>query len=155
MRLVARDLAMGIYELDTILENNEVDKYAFHQWKENPRFLSYLKQERDAWNAASNVAERAKLKAGIIMEEFMVDAHHELRDRKTPLNQRVELAKLLARVAGMGEQKVTTGGNGSGFHLQINIGSGAAPVVVTQKASPVIEHDDYDPFTSPDTLSDE
>lgn len=155
MRKVARDLAMGIYELKDILASNDVDVFAFDRWKAHPRFLEYLKQEREAWNSASNVSERTKLKAGIIMEEFMVGAHNELHDKKTPLNQRVELAKLLAKVAGMGEPKVGAGGGGSGFHLQINIAPGAAPVVIQPKVvqhQAVPEEDDYDPFTSPQTL---
>jgi hypothetical protein len=156
MRKVARELAMGIYELDTILDQNEVDEYTFHRFKEHPRFLEYLKQEREAWNAASNVSERTKLKAGIIMEEFMIDAAKDLIDKKTPLNQRVELAKLLAKVAGMGEARTPIGGGVGGFQLNINIGPGVAPVVIKPTFAQTIEHDndDYDPFTSPTTLED-
>lgn len=154
MRKVARDLAMGLYELETILKTHEVDQYQFMRWQTHPRFLDYLKQEQDAWNSANNVAERTKLKAGIIMEEFMVGAHGELHDKKTPLNQRVELAKLMARLAGMGEPKAGAVGGG-GFQLQINIGSGAPPVVIQPSFQQTIEHDDdYDPFTSPTTLDD-
>lgn len=158
MRKVARDFAMDIYPLDVILKNHEVHVLDFHRWKEHPRFLNYLKQERDAWNAANNVSERAKLKAGIIMEEFMVTAHTELGNQKTPLNQRVELAKLLAKMAGMGEPKVGAGVGGGGFQLSINIAPGAPPVVVKATMPQVIEHDEddgYDPFTSPTTLDDE
>lgn len=153
---------MGIYELDTILKTQEVDKYAFMKWKDHPRFIEYLRQETDAWNAAANVGERTKLKAGIIMEEFMTGAFTELHDKKTPLNQRVELAKLLAKLAGMGEPRVAAGGaGGGGFNLQINIAPGVAPVVVQQQV-PTIEHEDtwpsdedgYDPFTSPTTLDE-
>lgn len=159
MRKVARELAQDFYPLDEILKNNDVPPAVFHKFKEHPRFLDYLKQEREAWNAASNVAERTKLKAGIVIEEFMVNAHTELNDKKTPLNQRVELAKLLAKVAGMGEPKVIGGGGGpgSGFQLNINISPTAPPVIIhAQAVHPVIEHEDdgYDPFTSPTTLDD-
>ena len=157
LRKVARDLAQGLYELDDILKNNDVTNAMFNKFKEHPRFLEYLKQEREAWNAAGNVSERAKLKAGIIIEEFMVQAHTELGSKTTPLNQRVELAKILGRIAGMGEPKTVGGGGpGGGFQLNINIAPGAAPVVVQAKVVHTIDHDDdgYDPFTSPTTLDD-
>lgn len=156
LRKVARELAQGIYDLDTILKNNDVTPAMFHRYKEHPRFLDYLKQEREAWTAANNVGERTKLKAGIIIEEFMVNAHVELSDKKTPLNQRVELAKFLGRVAGMGEGVRPGGGpGGGGFQLNINIAPGAPPVVVQATHVQTIDHDDYDPFTSPTTLDDE
>ena len=159
MRFIAPfSFAQGFYDLDQILQNNDVSPAIFHKFKEHPRFLDYLKQEREQWNAASNVSERAKLKAGIIIEEFMVQAHVELSDKKQPLNQRVELAKFLGRVAGMGEPKLGAGGgNGPGFQLNINISPTAPPVVVqAQVVHPVIDHEDdgYDPFTSPTTLDE-
>jgi hypothetical protein len=174
MRMVARNLAMGIYEIDVILKNCDVKITDFNRWRNHPRFLEYLKSEKDAWTAAQNTPERAKLKAGIIMEEFMVDAFTELRDKKTPLNQRVELAKLLAKIAGMGEREAvpTGGGAGGGFNLQINIGAGLQPVTINHSIpaqTQALEYseynsrdlsfdtgaDDYDPFTSPQTLDDE
>lgn len=157
MRKVARELAQDFYTLDEILKNNDVSNATFNKFKEHPRFLDYLKSEREAWRAASNVAERTKLKAGIIMEEFMLNAHADLSDKKQPLNQRVELAKLLAKVAGMGEPRVIgAGGPGGGFQLNINIAPTAPPIVIhAQTVHPIIDHDDYDPFTSPTTLDDE
>src|SRR6478609_8393416 len=92
MRLVARNLAQGLYELSKILEFCNVPLREFNRWKEHPRFLALLKSEREAWNAASNTAERTKLKAGIAMEEWILDAYGELKDRKQPLNHRMEMA---------------------------------------------------------------
>jgi len=153
MRKVARALALDIYPLPDILRDLNVDPYAFQLWSTKPRFLEYLKTERDAWTSAANTPERVKLKAGIIMEEYMVQAHTELRNATTPLNQRVELAKLIAKMSGIGEQKSAVGGSGSGFQLNINIGPGAPPVIV--QASKIHQHDDeYDPFTSPVTLEE-
>lgn len=128
MRVVARNLAMGIHDLDQILTFCNVNSQDFHRWKENPRFLMYLRAETEAWNNAQNVGERTKLKAGIVMEEWLPEAYTELRDRKTPLNQRVMLGQLVAKIAGMGEPRgigVGVAGEGGGFTLQINIGNTA------------------------------
>lgn len=128
MRLVARNVAMGIHDLNEILEVCGVDPRDFTRWQGNPRFQMYLRAEQEAWNNASNVGERAKLKAGILIEEWLPEAYGELRDRKTPLNQRTLLFQAITKVAGMGEPKtlgvgVTDGGGG--FTLQINIGQHA------------------------------
>lgn len=159
MRVVARNLAMGIYELDDILKNCEVKRQDFERWKSNHRFIEYLKQETDAWNATNNTADRVRLKSAVIVEEFMLTAHAELNQKTTPLNQRVELLKQLAKMANIGEPKQATGGpNAGGFQLQINIGPGVVPVTVTSKVIDhglVLDDDGYDPFISPSTLDDE
>lgn len=124
MLKVARELAIGIYEIEEILKNNEISLREFEAWRTNPRFLSYLQTEREAWNSAVNAPERIKLKSAVVLEEFIVEAHGALHDRKTPLNQRVELGKLLTKMAGIGETKLVGGAGGSGFQLTINIGPG-------------------------------
>lgn len=160
MRRVARELAMDLYPLDQILENCKIDRREFDKWKDNPRFLAYLSQFKEEWSAASNAHERAKIKASIVMEEFMQEAYTSLHSNKFPLNHRVELGKLVAKIAGMGEPKVAAGGGvGSGFSLSINIGS-HEKVTISQQPAKVIDHrpddyDDYDPFSSPNTLDDE
>lgn len=158
MRAIARHIAMGIYPLEQILSNLEIKPHTFNQWKNNPRFLKYLQSESEAWHAAGNVAERTKLKAGIIMEEWMINAHGDLNDKKQPLNHRVELGKLIAKVAGMGEPKVGAQNQpGNGFQLQINIGPGVAPVSINAvRVQRTVEHEEgvYDPFQSPNTLDD-
>lgn len=151
---VARDLAIGIYDLPTILKNNSVNVNDFDVWKLNPRFLDLLRSEREAWGAAGNTADRTKLKAAVIMEEFMVEAYAGLHDRKIALNHRVELGKLVARIAGMGETRALNGAGGAAFSLNINIGPGVAPITIRPEIH-TIDHDDgYDPFTSPNTLED-
>jgi len=133
MRLVARNVAMDVYPLPKILEFCGVKVADFHQWKTHPRFLAYLKAETEAWNAAQNVNERTKLKAGIIMEEWMVEAYAELKNGKQPLHHRVELGKLITKLAGMGETNNGFsgggGGGGGGFSLQINIAPGQTTTI--------------------------
>lgn len=170
MLKVARDVGMDLYEIDEILKNNNVRLQDFHRWKNHPTFLRYLKSEREAWVAASNAPERTKLKAGIVMEMFMDEAHTNLHDRKLALRDRIELSKVVARIAGLTDRpvgQVIPGAGGSGgFRLQININPGEGrPKTINISANhdkvedvnvaPSWEEDDYDPFTSPDTLGDD
>lgn len=170
MLKVARDLAMDIYPLKTILDNNGITWDEMKQWYEHPRFLGYLQSESEAWKDANNTAERTKLKAAVVMEMFMQDAYANLQDKKQPLNHRVELGKLIAKIAGMGEPKVFgANGNAPAFQLQINIGPDRTNNVTirpemgrimnyddapVREAIPSSEEDDYDPLVSPTTLEE-
>jgi|GEM_PF-917425 len=159
MLKVARSIAQGIYELEDILKYHSVEVGEFTKWKNNPRFQKYLQEEIEQWNSASNAAERTKLKAAAVVEQFMIEAHSALHDRKQALNHRVELLKVVARLGGMGEVKQLAGAGGGGFSLQINITNNGKKEQVTIQPDfgKVIEHDgtdDFDPFTSPSTLGD-
>lgn len=139
---LARTIAMGMYEVEEILEMLEIPNHIFQRIKTHPRFINYLKTEKEAWNAASNTAERTKLKASIVLEQYMVQAYQDLHAKTTPLNQRVELGKLLGQIAGMtGPKNGGAGGGGAvpgGFHLQINIAPGSPPINI--QAEKIIEH---------------
>lgn len=191
LRLVARNIAQGLYELPRILEMCDCTFQQFNKFKSHPVFLEYVKQEKEAWNKASSFAERTKLKAGIAIEEWIPEAYTEMKNTKQGLNHRVELAKLLAKLAGFDNATPLggTGGGGGGFSLQINIAPGhsttfnaTARVIeeeaipdeapqpqgqrfrILQPREPVEEvdtsilddliEDEYDPFTSPDTIGD-
>lgn len=184
MLRVARDIAMDIYPLPTILVNAGVAMHEFNTWKEHPRFLEYLRSETEAWKSATNTGERTKLKAAVVMEEFMAEAHARLHDNKIALNHRVELGKLVAKIAGMGEPKLMNSGSGTPtFQLKINIGPTkqtqvkVAPtfgkIINYDEPSPAIpdepeelsidmqvdfgiaeDDDGYNPLVSPSTLDD-
>lgn len=158
MRRVARELAMDIHPLDDILKNCGIPTSEFDKWRSHPNFLRYLAEFQAEWHSATNTHERVKMKAGVVLEEWMEDAYLNLHDKKLPLNHRVELGKLVAKIGGMGEPKFNMqGGGGSGFSLTININNDAkGRVVIGQDKPKVIEHedDDFDPFTSPNTLED-
>lgn len=158
MRRVARELAMDIIPLDQILANSEVPFSDFNKWKDHPQFLTYLRQFKEEWHSASNTHERTKVKASVVMEEFMEEAYRDLHNKKAPLNHRVELGKLVAKIAGMGEPKFNGApGSGPAFSLAINISTNEK-VTINPSVSKVINHhqpgdfEEYDPFVSPDTL---
>lgn len=146
MLKVARDIAMDIYDIATILQNNSIDSRDFNTWKEHPRFLSYLRSETEAWKSATNTLERTKLKAAVIMEDFMQEAYTQLHDKKVALNHKVELGKLVAKIAGMGEPKVLNGaGGGAAFQLRINIsnnGERRTGVTIAPTMGKIINHDE-------------
>lgn len=183
LRLIARNMAQGLYELPRILEMCDITFRDFNKFKAHPSFQAYLRQEQEAWNKATNHAERTRLKAGIAIEEWIPEAYNEMKNAKQGLNHRVELAKLMAKLAGFDNATPLGGsGGGGGFSLQINIAPGHATTFnatariideevipdepVPQRFRILSEEpevdtsiladleDDYDPFTSPDTIGD-
>lgn len=147
MLKVARDIAMDIYPIATILQNNSIGSGDFNSWKDHPRFLEYLRSETEAWKSATNTAERTKLKAAVVMEDFMQEAYTQLHDKKVALNHKVELGKLVAKIAGLGEPKVLNGGTGGAtFQLRINIGPERRnQVTVAPTLGKIINHDEPEP----------
>jgi len=158
---VARDFAMDLYELPVILASRGISNAEWQKMSVHPRFLQYLRSEKEAWNAASNTAERTKLKASTIMENWMLTAAKELESKGNPLNHKVELAKVIAKIAGMDNSGKDGVGEGGRFKLVINIGQSDKQGNVTidtnaarRKEAITIDHDDdgYDPLVSPQTI---
>jgi len=121
---IAREIAIDLYDTETILKNNQIDRNQFEQIKRDPRFLRILEAEVAAWNAAGNTHERTKLKAAALMEEFLPEANARIHDPKEPLSAKTELVKTLTRIAGMGiDNARVEGGGGEKFTVTINLGA--------------------------------
>src|SRR5262245_7557246 len=101
---LAREIAADLYEIQTILKNNNINPDQWEAIKEDPRFLALLESEIVAWNAASNTHERTKLKAGMLIEEWLLEANTRIHDKGEGLAGKTEVVKLLARIAGMGQE---------------------------------------------------
>jgi hypothetical protein len=120
---VAREIAINLHDIETILSNNQISPEAWERIKSDPRFQRLLDGEVQAWHAAGNTTERTKLKAGALIEEFLPEANARLHDRGESLAAKTELMKTLARVAGMGERAAIEGASGGGFTVTINLGA--------------------------------
>lgn len=121
---IAREIAIDLYPLETILEHNQINPKDWERIKVDPRFLRLVDAEVVAWNAATNTLERTKLKAGALLEEFLPEANSRIHDRSESLSSKTELVKTLARVAGMGlDRAQIEGGGGEKFSVTINLGA--------------------------------
>jgi hypothetical protein len=140
---LAREIAIDLFPIETILANNKIDQTQFERIKTDPRFLKLVESEVMAWNAAANTHERTKLKAGALIEEFLPEAHGRLHDGKEPLSAKTELLKALARIANMGNERGQgEAGAGERFTVTINLGADQKlefSKSVTPKVTQVIE----------------
>lgn len=121
---LAREIAAQLFDTEEILERNQIDPARFEEIKLDPNFQRYLASEVQAWNAAGNVHERTKLKAGMLLEEFLPEANARIHDPKETLTAKTELVKTLTRIAGMGLDRANIeGGGGEKFTVTINLGA--------------------------------
>jgi hypothetical protein len=130
---LAREIAMGIRNLDSILENAGVGQELWATIQNNSRFQRLLQSASEEWNGVLNTHERVKLKSSAIIEEWLPEAFVRMHDRAESLGQKVELAKTISRLAGMGLDKASIEGAGEKFSLVINIGDGVEHKVSVER----------------------
>ena len=134
---LAREIAIDLNDVETILKNYDIDDETWSKLSTSPQFLERLRSELAEWNDAKNTHERAKLKAGALIEEWLLEANKLLHSSEESLDGKVKLGQLLTKIAGMGNEAVVTGGGGERFQVTINLG--ADHKLKFDKALPVIE----------------
>jgi|GEM_PF-6598407 len=138
MLALANEIAMGILPLRQILENNSVEPAAWAAIERNKRFQEILQSKIVEWNGALNTPERIKLKSATILEQNLPGFHKLLQDEAASAGAKIEVAKFLARITGLGNEareNVLAGANtGGGFTLRIFVGE--KPLVIDGKAEP-------------------
>lgn len=122
---LAREIAIDHYDTETILKRYRISPESWAKIKDNPRFSQLLESEITAWHSAVNTQERTKLKAQALIEEYLEEGNTRLYDPKEALNHKVELLKVLAKIAGMDRTENTGAGGGERFSVTINLGEDA------------------------------
>ena len=135
---LAREIAIDHFPLATILERHQISSSEWEALKRNPRFSELLESESRAWQSATNTEERTKLKAAAMIEEWLPEAHTRMHSTTDTLNAKVELAKLIARIAGMGTPD-SGAGAGVGERFSVTINLGADKELKFEKDAPVID----------------
>ena len=127
---LAREIAIDHLNADAIQTLYNISPEEWDVIRRTPRFQLLLEQEITAWKSATNTAERTKLKAGAIMEQWLPEANTRLHDPNETLSSKTELAKLVSRISGLDKIEQINGSGGSGFSVTINLGvSGERPLV--------------------------
>ena len=132
---LVRDLAHNMYDLPYILKTHGLTQAQYDNLAGNEFFKHTLQAMTVEWNAVGNTQKRLALEAAIALEDALPAVAARLSKNTEPLAGVVELAKLLAKMAGVGEanaQQVPT----ERFKITINLG---ADVASFEKSRPVIE----------------
>lgn len=135
---IAREIAMNLHDLETILKNNNVSTEAWDRLQTNQYFRDLVQSAVAEWESASNTHERTKLKAASLLEQWLLEANTRLHDPKELLTAKVQLATLLKSLSGMGVTSAQDGGGGGErFSVTINLG-GDAKLKFEKKVTPKV-----------------
>jgi hypothetical protein len=133
---VAREIAVGLETVETILETHKVTAEAWAKLQASPLFQRLLQEQVEAWSSALNTNERARLKAAAMVEYWLKEANARAHDPKEALSSKVELMKWVKTVAGMGVPGAGgEGGGGDRFSVVINLGADQS-LKFTKEATP-------------------
>jgi hypothetical protein len=144
MKLVklAREIAMGIKDLPDVLFNHGLTQMEFDQISTLPHFRKILESEVTAWHSAGNTAERVKLKAGSMIEEYLPELYARLNDPGEPLMGKVKAMELASKWAGYGAADIPVAGKpGDRVHVIINLGADQRLEYRKTLPPKVIEHE--------------
>lgn len=137
---LAREIAIGLNSIETILKHHQIAEEDWLYISTHPRFIQYLEQEQATWESALNTHERVKIKSASMIEQWLPDAYKSMTSASETLNGRLEVAKLVSRLAGMGLTGVGVAGEtGEKFSVTINLGADSAIKIEKETAPKIIE----------------
>lgn len=120
---VAREVAKDILPIETILDLHKITQTQWETLQNSKVFLGLLQSEAEAWGSATNTAERLKLKALSMCEEWLPEANSRIHDPGETLAAKNETVKTVARFAGIGANGDGASGSGEKFSFTINLGN--------------------------------
>jgi hypothetical protein len=133
-RLV-RDLSTNMYDLAFVLKTHGLTQAQYDGLAASEAFQSALRAMTIEWNTIGNTQKRLALEAAIYLEDALPAVAARLSKATEPLPGVVELAKLLAKMAGIGEAAQNNAPT-ERFKITINLG---ADVQQFEKTRPVVE----------------
>ena len=121
---LANELASGTFPPHIVLKTFNLTVDQFEKYVVgNPYFKRAHETAVLDWNSANSAVKRIKIKSAMSLERGLEMLHDRMTNRAENLPAVVETAKLLAKLAGAGEEKVAQGGSGERFTISINIGA--------------------------------
>lgn len=136
---MARELAQDIRQPDDILKDYGFDGPTDPRWlflQKSADFRRLLVESVKEWNAADSTRRRIQLKSLVSLELTLPNLYSLINDLRTQPSVRIDGAKLLQSIAGLGgPARINEGESGGGVSININFGGNKVSV---QKA-PVIE----------------
>lgn len=131
---LARELAMDIHDVPSILQAHKISPEDFETIKQSPEFQTALDQMVMEWTSATNTEKRVKFKSQSSIEESLLSLHAAANDATQPLNHRVLALQFLAKLGGLGAEEKDTK-QAERFSITINMGN--TPTIIEARAEPV------------------
>ena len=120
---LAREVAMDIQDLETILKSHSLSNEEWETIRVTPYFTKILASEAEIWQSALNTSERVKIKSLAFVEQVLPELYTRMHDPKEALNAKVELIKTVAKLAGLGGPAGMEGSVGERLTINISLGA--------------------------------
>lgn len=120
---LAIELAAGLYDTAQILERFNLNKNQLLKITADPHFRTLFQEAKVLWEKSSNVKERTRLKAALLLEDSVLPLFSIIHNVDLSPGARIDAFAKLMAVADM--QPSRDGGSaatGEGFKLNITIG---------------------------------
>lgn len=95
----------------------------------DPAFRKVLQETKELWTSDANVKERIRAKAGLLVEDALLDIFHIITDPEVNASTRVSSFDSLAKAADVASPS-KGGEGGSGFKVIINLPQQEEPVTI-------------------------
>lgn len=120
---LAREIAMDIHPLETILKNHAVSDDDWQVIRANPQFNEYLRIYIQEWNSATSTEQRVKIKAMSFVEEALPEMFARVHSPDEALPGKVKAFEVVTKIAGLGAQQQGGPATGEKFSITINMGA--------------------------------
>jgi hypothetical protein len=116
-----RDIAVNLYPEGKILAKHGITPEQYATIKDNPFFKKAMEQALIEWNSPQSTQKRLAMEAAIALEEAMPVIAARMHKSTESLRDIVEVSKLFAKMAGVGETSATNAPTEK-FSVVINLG---------------------------------
>lgn len=137
---LAREIAMDIHPVETILATLEISADEWLDIQQNPTFRGYLRTAIEEWQSATNTQERVRLKSLAFVEEALPEFYARAHDPSENLQHKIRVLEVVAKFAGVGGN-VDTALSGEKFSVTINLGADHQVRIERDVTPQVIEGD--------------
>jgi hypothetical protein len=148
---LARELAMNIRPYQAVFDDFGITETDYYEISKLEFFIKAKEQFTLEWNATTSTADRVKIGSLAYLEQILPAITRRALDLKEPLPAATDVAKLLARNAGIGEAKAENKNASERFVITINLGADTEgkPVIEKYDKSLTVDAHDIDPASVP------
>lgn len=123
LALLARDLAIMLYETPIILEKHGITPEQHKALQENEFFKGLLIAAAADWHSVKSIKERLALEGAMVVEDALPTLSGRLKNKQEPLASVVQGITAVSKIAGLGEKTQAEGKPGEKFTITINLGA--------------------------------
>lgn len=131
---LARDVAMNIHELNEILPTYGLDEAQFNRIAGTAFYQQLWRNYLIEWNSPLSAEKRIKLGAQSLLEAAMPGLGAGMCNIRQPLKERVDAAKLFARLGDVDGDRKSNASDAEKFVINISFGKNNRVNVVTELA---------------------